>query len=396
MSNIFTKTIGFLFIVVMLFLLIKPVIASEATIYFFWATGCPHCAKEKQFLDKLQDKYPQLEIKNFEIADKQNLILLQKLGRELKADVSGVPFTVIGREYFVGYLNDETTGSRIEEAVKCAVQQGCEDVISNLSEEESRYVKQQPKSIPDTLTVPVFGQISVKSLSLPALTFIIAFLDGFNPCAMWALLFLISLLLGMKDRVRMWILGTAFIVASAFIYFLFMSAWLNLFIFLGYVAVVRIVIGLIALFAGGYYLRDYLLNKSGGCSITGNENRQRIFEKLRSITQKPQFLLALGGIILLAFAVNTVELICSAGLPAIYTQVLALSNLPVWQYYLYLSFYILIFLLDDLFIFFTAMITLQATGIDGRYSRYSHLIGGILMVIIGGLLLFKPELLMFV
>lgn len=382
MSNIFTKTIGFLFIVVMLFLLIKPVIASEATIYFFWATGCPHCAKEKQFLDKLQDKYAQLVIKNFEIADKQNLILLQKLGRELKADVSGVPFTVVEDEYFAGYLNDEITGKNIEEVVKKAI-------------EKSQTPEFSPKAAPKTLTVPIFGQIPVKSLSLPVLTFIIAFLDGFNPCAMWALLFLISLLLGMKDRVRMWALGTAFIVASAFIYFLFMSAWLNLFIFLGYVAVVRIVIGLIALFAGGYYLRDYLINKSGGCSITGSENRQRIFEKLRSITQKPQFLLALGGIILLAFAVNTVELVCSAGLPAIYTQVLALSNLPVWQYYLYLSFYILIFLLDDLFIFFTAMITLQATGIDGRYSRYSHLIGGILMVIIGGLLLFKPELLMF-
>jgi hypothetical protein len=127
----------------------------------------------------------------------------------------------------------------------------------------------------------------------------------------------------------------------------------------------------------------------------GDEKRQQIFKTLQSITQKRQFILALGGIILLAIAVNMVELICSAGLPAIYTQILSLSNLPSWQYYLYLGFYILVFMLDDLFIFFTAMITLQAVGVQSKYSRYSHLIGGFLMLIIGLLLIFKPEWLMF-
>jgi len=152
---------------------------------------------------------------------------------------------------------------------------------------------------------------------------------------------------------------------------------------------------LAALAAGGYYLKDYLVNKQGSCSIMGDAKRRKIFEKIRSITQKRRFILALGGIILLAAAVNLVELICSAGLPAIYTKILSLSNLPAWQYYLYLLFYILIFILDDLLVFFTAMITLRVTGIGGKYSRFSHLIGGILMLAIGLLLLFKPEWLMF-
>jgi hypothetical protein len=127
----------------------------------------------------------------------------------------------------------------------------------------------------------------------------------------------------------------------------------------------------------------------------GDEKRQKIFEKIRAVIQKEQFLLALGGIILLAFAVNLVELICSAGLPAIYTQILSLSKLPTWQYYLYLILYILVFMLDDLIIFFTAMITLQAVGIQSKYTRFSHLVGGVLMFIIGILLIFKPEYLMF-
>ena len=158
---------------------------------------------------------------------------------------------------------------------------------------------------------------------------------------------------------------------------------------------VRILISFFALGAGGYYLQSYWKNKDGACHVTASDRRRKVFERLRDITQKPQFFLALLGIILLAFAVNLVELICSAGLPAIYTNILSLSKLSVWQYYAYLVLYIFVFMLDDLFVFFAAMITLQATGMQGKYARYSHLIGGILMLTIGLLLLFKPEWLMF-
>ena len=105
--------------------------------------------------------------------------------------------------------------------------------------------------------------------------------------------------------------------------------------------------------------------------------------------------MAIAGIILLAFAVNLVELICSAGLPAVYVQILTLTELPTWQYYAYLVLYIFIFMLDDLFIFFVAMKTLQITGVTTKYVRASRLIGGIVMIVIGILLIFKPELLMF-
>jgi hypothetical protein len=193
----------------------------------------------------------------------------------------------------------------------------------------------------------------------------------------------------------MWILGTAFIVASASVYFLFMAAWLNFILFIGIVVWIRILIGLVALGGGSYSIKDYFKNPQAGCKVTGSEKRKKIFEKLKNITHQKSFYLALGGIILLAFAVNLVELICSAGLPAVYTQVLALSNLAKWQYYLYILLYVFVFMLDDLFVFFVAMTTLQMTGITTKYSRYSRLIGGILMLIIGLLLIFKPAWLMF-
>ena len=245
------------------------------------------------------------------------------------------------------------------------------------------------------IDLPIFGEVETKNLSLPVLTVVIGALDGFNPCAMWVLVFLISLLLGMQNRRRMWILGAAFIMASAAVYFIFMAAWLNLLLFLGFLIWIRVIIGLVALGSGGYHLREWWTNRAGYCKVTGSEKRRRIFEKLKRITQNKSFFIALVGIILLAFAVNLVEAICSAGLPAVYTQILALSDLPVLSYYLYILLYVLIFMLDDLIIFIAAMVTLRATGLSGRYSRFSNLIGGLAMLIIGLLLIFKPEWLMF-
>lgn len=365
----------FLLAFIFLFTLVStPSLAQsqDADILFFWGQGCPHCEKEKIFLQSLGQKYPDIKINSYEIHIDQNNRLLQEIGKKLNADTSGIPFTAIDDQYIVGFLSDDTTGAQIEQAL------------------ESKQV--QP---PQTIKLPLIGTIEVKNFSLPLLTFIVALLDGFNPCAMWTLFFLINLLLGLKDRRRMWILGITFIAASSFVYFLFLSAWLNLFLFLGFLPWVKIIVGLVALISGSYYLKEYLVNKNGTCKVTGSEKRQKVFTRLKAITQKKQLALALIGIILLAFVVNLVELICSAGLPAVYTQILTLTNLPSWQYYLYLLFYILIFMLDDLFIFFVAMTTLKAVGLESKYARYSHLIGGILMVIIGLLMLFKPELLMF-
>lgn len=393
----FLATIAAVFLLIFgLFIPAKIEAQEKVSLHLFWSDGCPHCQKEKIFLAKLVEKYPQLEIKDYEVSSSQtNAALLKKAGDSLGVNVSGVPFTVIGQEYFIGYLNDETTGKEIEAAVNYALENDCQDVVGSLFSRSEESDQDKVKGATDIIEVPIFGQLDTKKLSLPVLTFVIALLDGFNPCAMWVLLFLISLLLGMKDKKKMWVLGSVFIVASGFVYFLFLSAWLNLFLFLGWVTWIRILVGLIALGAGGYYLWDYITNKSGACRVMGSKRKQKVFDNLKKVTQKKQLGLAVLGMIVLAFAVNLVELVCSAGLPAIYTQVLSLANLPTWQYYLYLIFYILIFMLDDLVVFFVAMTTLKITGLSTKYSRFSHLFGGILIFIIGLLLIFKPEVLMF-
>jgi glutaredoxin len=395
----------FIFSFILIFFLFSVNFASAESnlnIYFFEGEGCPHCSKEKNYLDILKNKYSGITIYDFEVyPSNENILLLQRIAQEMGMKVDGVPFLIIGDKQFVGF-SEYSTPEELENRINYCLSNQCPDRTAGfVGVSASEIIPDQSDTVPDNqvingdIILPVIGKVSLSSFSLPVLTIIMGGLDGFNPCAMWALLFLISLLLGMKDRKRMWILGTAFIVVSAFVYFLFMAAWLKLILFLGIIFWVKIIIGLVALAGGFYNFKEFFTNKDSGCKITGDEKRKKVFNKIKSITQMQSFWLALGGIIILAFAVNLVELICSAGLPAVYTQVLALSNLASWQYYFYIILYILIFMLDDLFIFFTAMITLQMAGITTKYVRVSRLIGGILMIAIGLLLVFKPQLLMF-
>lgn len=369
---------------------------QPVNIYLFWTKGCPHCALEKEFLAKLAAQDEQLKIITFELIEsRDNRELFRKVGEKLRANTSGVPFTVVGEQYFIGWLDEASTGALIVQAVAEARRTKGADVVTRLRAQPLPTGVGEKKAVPEKLAVPFFGEVDLKYLSLGLITVIIGALDGFNPCAMWVLVFLINLLLGMQDRRKMWILGGFFILSSAIVYFLFMTAWLNLLVFLGFIVWVRIAIGLVALLAGFYNLREYFTNLAGVCKLSNTEKRQRRMAKLREIVQTKRFLLALGGIILLAFAVNLVELICSAGFPVIYLQILSLTPMPFWQYYLYLFLYIFIFMLDDMIVFIVAMITLQMLGLGAKYKQASDLIGGILMFILGILLIFRPEALMF-
>lgn len=379
-------------------------------IYLFWGDGCPHCAKAKPVLETLDNNSDSVNLYKYEVYyNTDNQRLLQSVADALKIDASGVPVIIVGDKAIVGY--SDTIKSEIEDRVKECTEKSCPDsvaVITGAALATDRAqepvasgtqteIEQNNSSNQDdkTISLPLIGDIHVRNFSLPILTIIIAALDGFNPCAMWTLLFLISLLLGMKSRRRMWLLGGTFIIASAFVYFLFMTAWLNIFLFIGYVTWVKLLIGIIAISAGGYYLYDFYKNRDGTCKVTGDEKRQVVFEKIRHITHNKSLWIALVGIAALAFAVNLVELVCSAGLPAVYTGILSTSGLETWQYYAYISLYIFVFMLDDLFVFFAAMITLEMVGVHTKYARISHLIGGILMVVLGMLLIFAPQLLMF-
>ena len=364
-----------------IFLLIPFASNAREKATFFYSNTCPHCKNVEEYLKKNNvNKYIQIEKR--EVSNSNNNKLFNQISDEhnIPYNQRGVPVLILDDQYIVG---DAPIISFLK------------NKISEINNNSNLNTNSSGGKI---YSLPFVGEVDLMKYSLPVLTLVIGAIDGFNPCAMWVLVFLIGALLGLSNRKNMWLIGLTFIGASALVYYLFMAAWLNLFLFIGYVRIIQVIIGALALFVGFYYLREYWQKRgktAEECKVIKGEKRRKIIDRINQIVESKKIIYALFGIVALAFVVNLIELACSIGLPAIYTQILTLNDLPKWQYYLYLLFYIIIFMLDDMIIFTAAMLATKATGLSSKYSKFSELVGGLLIFLIGVLLILKPEWLMF-
>ena len=368
---------------------------KEINIHLFYGDGCPHCEDEKEFLDEYLKDMENVNYYKYEVwynsADRNLWAEVQEL---LDKPATGVPYTVIGDRVLTGFGNQ--TKRDIKNIIEFYQTNNYRDLVGEhigLVEKGENEIDEYVEET-DIINVPILGEIDPKGVSLAVLAIVIGFVDGFNPCAMWVLLFLISMLIGMKDRKKMWILGLTFLVTSAIVYAMFMVAWLNLAIFVAQISFVRILIGTFALVVAGINLKSYFKKKEDGCEVVNDTKRKKIIDKIKGIVKQKKFSLAIIGVIVLAASVNLVELLCSAGLPLMFTNILVLNDLATNQYAFYIFLYMLFFLIDDIIIFAIAMITFKVSGISTKYTKYSHLIGGIIMLLIGLLLIFRPDLLM--
>jgi hypothetical protein len=299
----------------------------------------------------------------------------------------------------MGYLDERWTGGAIATQVARCLDYTCPDnvsaILAGTPPPTPIQFTRAGAGLPETVRLPLIGEIGTAALSLPALTIVLGAIDGFNPCAMWALVFLLGLLMGSKDRRRMWILGLTFLFGSGLVYFLIMAAWLNVLLIIGFSVWIRMTVGVVALGAAAYYLHDFISNPDAACEVSHSGGRQQMLARLRRFALEERLWPAMAGVLLLAIAVNMIELVCSAGIPAIYTQLLTLTPMPRWQYYGYLLLYNLVYMLDDIAMFAVAVATLQMTGLGARFARASRLIGGVVLAAIGLMLLFRPQWLSF-
>lgn len=384
-------------------------------IYLFYSDSCPHCASEKELLNELMDDYDNIRLYKYEIGDSNNSKLLDEVANLLETSVTGVPLTVIGNKVYKGF-SYENSKPKFIATIEYFSNYEYQDIVGeyiggielpNYSSNEETSKENNNENNPDIneyiedygnvkLDIPLIGTVNTKNLTLPVISILIGLVDGFNPCAMWVLLFLISMLISMKNKKRMFIIGITFLLSSALIYLLFMIAWLNVASLLLTINYVRTIIGLIAIGGAIFNLISYLKHrKDNGCTVVNDKKRNKIFARIRKFTEEKNLLLALIGVVLLACSVNIVELACSAGLPVMFIEILSLNNLTLVEEILYIALYMFFFLLDDLIIFFIAMKTMEVTGFSTKYGKLSKLVGGLLLLGIGLLLIFKPEWLMF-
>jgi len=352
-------------------------------VHFFYHSGCPHCRDQEPFNEDMARKYTNVYFVYHDGADPgQYAVLVQLIeGTGVTEQQLDFPTTIVGKRVFVGWDTREVNGPPIEAAIVAALagDLGGPDEV----EEE----------IPTEVTLPLFGTIRVSDYSLPALAIVLGFVDGFNPCAMWVLAYLISLLFTLNDRRKGWLLVGSFVLASGILYYLFMTAWLNAFLLLGYSRPVTVIIGAIALGAGIFNLRDYI--KSGGevvCEVIDADSKKSTMARIQSVVASPLSIAGVFAIIALAFVVNSIEFVCSSALPAIFTQVLTLADLSTAEYYLYILLYDVFFMLDDAVIFGAAAFAMN-TSLGQRYAKFCKPVGGVILAVLGVLLLAAPQLL---
>lgn len=395
------KKIKYIFLFILSFLFILPSINAEekkqVNVYLFHSNTCSHCKAEIEFLNEIQKEYENLKINLYEINDvKENKELMIKIKEKLNIDSPMVPFTVIGDYYYIGYNDGVKDG--IKNLIEKYTSEEQHDVIKDIIDGKNvSNFKIKNGEINKISTV--FGEIDPAKVSLPILSVIMGAIDGFNPCAMWVLIFLITMLFNMENKKRMWALGITFLVTSALIYLVFMFVWLGVATkLLTTISWLKLLIGLIALIGAFINLKGFIksiVKKDAGCEVVDNSKRKKIISKIKKYTSEKSFILAMLGVMLLAISVNAIELACSAGLPVLFTNVLALNDVNFIEKCIYIFIYIFFFLIDDIIVFFVAMFTLNIKALSTKYTKYSHLIGGIIMLIIGILMIFKPEWLMF-
>jgi len=375
---------------------------TKVKVYLFHGNTCQHCKQAIEYLDELlkDKKYNDVEIVKYQIyGDKENHDKYLKASDILNADVVGVPFIVIGTNSIEGY--NSKTNKQLKELIE--YYQGKEyqdpvgDYLNNTDTSKKPYVHYEKKD-KNSFELPVLGKVNGKSVSLLLVSVVIGMVDGFNPCAMWILLFLLGLLISTKDRKKMWVLGLTFILTSGFIYLMFMLSWLKVAKYTSEIIVIRYLIGVFAAVFGLINLYRFIKsikNKEVGCDVTDADKKRKIMSRIRDLLSKNKMIFAILGIMLLAVSVNLIELLCSLGLPVVYTEILGINNLSGLQYGFYMFVYLLFFLIDDLIIFFIAMKSLKLKGVSNKYMKYTHLIGGLIMLLVGLLMIIKPSIIMF-
>ncbi len=427
-------------------------LADLFAIHAFIRPGCQHCRDATAFLNALAKRWPGIRVAFHDVAsDPRARQEMSDAARRHGVLVSSLPGIVVGGQYISGYQSDATTGREIEELLWQASTRQANGASARdatlhrrhvssltlvswdpraagrlLSVRAAAYVAGDeppslsealpfpdegapplppegadddandgvyalPEQIKDEITVPWFGRVSLRDLGLPLFTLAIGLIDGFNPCAMWVLVFLLSVLVNEKDRRKIAAIAGTFVLVSGMVYFAFMAAWLNLFLVIDLARPLQIAIGLLAVVIGVINVKDFFAFHRGVTLSIPESAKPGIYDRVRRIVAAKYLSAAVGLSIVLAMLVNVVEVLCTAGLPALYTQILTQQQLAAWQNYAYLALYNAGYIFDDSLMVGAFIITLSHRKMRDDEGRWLKLLSGVVVLALGAVVLFKPE-----
>lgn len=342
--------------------------AAGAVLEVYVRDGCPHCAAAKEYLPEFARQHPDLAIVlrpvDRDPAAREDLL---RLSRAADAWPPGVPTFAIDGRLLVGFESAAATGPELDALVK------------------------QASRLPQRVDTALFGTLSAERLGLPLFTLALGLLDGFNPCAMWVLLLLLSLLVRFRERKRIALVAGTFVFVSGAVYYAFMAAWLNAFLLLGMSPMLRWILAFIALAVGVANIRDFAAPDRDPTLAIPQSAKPGLYARIRRIMEANAMLPALAGAGALAVVVNFVELLCTAGFPAIYTAVLAQHGLDAPAHYAYLLLYIAAYMADDTAMVVVAVMALGSNRLSARTGRWLKLASGLVMAALGTAMIVRPQ-----
>jgi len=368
---------------------------QTADIEVFVREGCPHCAKAELFLQKLKRDQPKLNIVVHDVVQEPfALRQLEGLVQQQAIGTLRVPAFQINGQLIVGYADEITTGQLLRNALTQVQSRKNPDTTGSCGVEQLQTCEagmQKPAKPPEPYFLDFLGhRLSLDEVGLPLFTLAMGLLDGFNPCSLWVLLLMISLLAPMSDRWRMFAIAGTFVAVEGLAYFVFMAAWLNLFLFIGISRISEIGIAAIAMLAGLINLKDFRFYGRGFSLSIPNVAKPGIYARMRRILYAQNLTGAIIGAVLLAILVQMVEFMCTSGFPALYTRILTLKQLDSWSYYGYLLLYNLAYMFDDIIILTIGIVTLSQKRLQEKEGRWLKLISGLVMMGLGIYLIVAP------
>jgi thiol-disulfide isomerase/thioredoxin len=386
------------------FIFSQPVSAQSSTpghhvvIYLFWGDGCPHCAVAKPFLEDLTERYSNVELRSYEVWNvPENQVLFKKMAAAYNFEPHAVPTIIVGPQYWEGF-NDQV-GQEIEKTIQTCAATGCKDggvgIIPGIVEVEKPALPSPSVEQPsDEIDLPLIGPVHLASQSLWVSTALISFVDGVNPCSVWVLTMLLAITLHTGSRRKVSIIGLIFLTVTAGVYALFIAGLFTIFTVVNFVGWIQIVVALVALFFGLVNIKDYFWYKEGISFTIADEKKPGIYQRMRKLVDASQSFWGLAGAtIVLAAGVSLVEFSCTAGFPVLWTNLLVSQHVATLSFIALLILYLLIYQLDEMAIFFTAVYTLKASKLEEKHGRILKLIGGMLMLTLAGVMLIDPALL---
>ena len=365
------------FLLTILFTVLFPFFSlaqtQELEIHFFYGSVCPHCVAEKEFLNEIEKKYPEIEMNRYLVSSPQNQELLKELCKECGAEkyIGLVPLTFVGDDFFLGFDTQEGIGKDIEKSI----QRQLESI-------------EKPNDQKKKINLPIIGELDISKYSLPVLAIILGFLDGFNICSLGALIFILGLVLALRSRKKIIVFGGIFILTTSLVYGLLIVMWYQLFSLLTlYVRTMQIVVGLIGIGGGIYFLRQFLKFKKQGptCEIeTGQKITSKFTSRIQETLKKSKnIFVIIGSILAFAVLVTIIEFPCSAAVPVIYAGILSQAQLPSVQYILYIVLFVLLYMVDEIIVFLIAVFTMRLWLASKKFVTYITLVEAVILFLLG-------------